>query len=120
MLFKQLLAWLLQGALYDPHQEFFIVTREGEESLLVAEEPGDSVSRSKSGQFRLEYDMVPGHISHKLAEKIFFIGESIQLFESDKRVDVQGAVLRQRETELYQAKTVKRGSRTNQVELFFS
>ena len=33
VLFKQLLAWLLQGALYDPHQEFFIVTREGEENL---------------------------------------------------------------------------------------
>lgn len=102
VLYKQLLAWLLQGALYDPHQEFFIVAREGEESLLVGEEPGDSVARSKSGQYRLEYDMVPGHISHKLAEKIFFIGESIQLFESDKRVDVQGAVLRQREAELYQ------------------
>ena len=101
VLFKQLLAWLLQGALYDPHQEFFIVTREGEESLLVGEEPGDSVARSKSGQYRLEYDMVPGHISHKLAEKIFFIGESIQMFESDKRVDVQGEVLRQREAELY-------------------
>ena len=101
VLFKQLLAWLLQGALYDPHQEFFIVTREGEESLLVGEEPGDSVARSKSGQYRLDYDMVPGHISHKLAEKIFFIGESIQMFESDKRVDVQGEVLRQREAELY-------------------
>ena len=103
VLYKQLLAWLLQGALYDPHQEFFIVRREGEESLLAGEEPGDSVARSRSGQYRLEHDMVPGHISHNLAEKIFFIGESIQLFESDKRVDVQGEVLRRRETELYQA-----------------
>ena len=46
--------------------------------------------------------MVPGHISLKLAEKIFFIGESIQLFESDRRLEVQGAVLRERETEFYQ------------------
>ena len=80
-----------------------MVKKEGEESLLVGEEPGDTVVTSKSGSYRLEYDMVPGHISHKLAEKIFFIGESIQLFESDNRVDVQGEVLQQRETELYQA-----------------
>lgn len=102
VLYKQLLAWLLQGALYDPYQEFFIVRKDGEESLLVGEDAGDTVMRSKSGSYKLDYDMVPGHVSHKLAEKIFFIGESIQLFESDKRVDVQGEVLRQRETELYQ------------------
>ena len=54
------------------------------------------------GMTMMGVSQVPGHISHALAEKIFFIGESIQLFESDKRVDVQGAVLRQREAELYQ------------------
>ena len=103
VLYKQLLAWLLQGALYDPHGEFFIVKEDGEESLLVGEE-GDT-SRSKSGRYKLVYDLVPSHISHRLAEKIYFIGESIQLFESDKRVEVQGAVLREREAEFYQALT---------------
>jgi len=103
VLYKQLLAWLLQGALYDPHGEFFIVKEEGEESLLVGEE-GDT-SRSKSGRYKLVYDLVPSHISHRLAEKIYFIGESIQLFESDKRVEVQGAVLKEREAEFYQALT---------------
>ena len=107
LLYTQLLAWLLQGALYDPHHEFFIVRsgEAGEESLLAQEtEHGDTaVARSKSGQYRLELGMVPGHISPQLAEKIFFIGESIQLFESDKRVEVGGAVLREREGELYRA-----------------
>ena len=101
VLYKQLVAWLLQGQLYDPHQEFFIVKQEGEESFLV--EDNETVSKSKSGSYRLDYKMVPSHLSHKLAEKIFFIGESIQLFESDKRAEVQGDVLRQRETEMYQA-----------------
>ena len=45
---------------------------------------------------------MPGHISVSLAEKIFFIGESIQLFEADKRIEVQGEVLKERETDLYQ------------------
>ena len=41
--------------------------------------------RSKAGRYRLEYSMVSGHTSHRLAEKIFFIGDSIQLFDSDRR-----------------------------------
>lgn len=32
----------------------------------------------------------------------FVSGESIQLFESDKRVEVQGAVLKEREIEFYE------------------
>ena len=42
----------------------------------------------------LRLELVPHHLSHSLAHKIFFIGESIQLFESDRRVEVQGAVLK--------------------------
>ena len=72
-----------------------------DESILLVGEEGEK-SRSKSKTFQLRLEMVPQHISHSLAEKIFFIGESIQLFESDRRVEVQGAVLRDREAEFYQ------------------
>ena len=72
-----------------------------DESILLVWEEGEK-SRSKSKTFQLRLEMVPQHISHSLAEKIFFIGESIQLFESDRRVEVQGAVLRDREAEFYQ------------------
>ena len=93
VLYQQLLAWLLQGHLYDPLGEFFIVVEEelGEESLLVGEVEGET-SRSKSRRYRLDMEQVPGHISPALAEKIFFIGESIQLFESDRRVQVGGVL----------------------------
>jgi len=104
VMYKQLLAWLLQGELYDPHCEFFIVRETGEDSsLLVGETEGESQVQSKSGVYRLDYDMVPTQLGPQLADKIFFIGESVQLFESDRRVEVQGAVLREREAEFYQA-----------------
>ena len=57
--------------------------------------------RSKAGRYRLEHSMVPGHISHRLAEKIFVIRDSIQLFKSDRHVEVQGAVLQDREEQFF-------------------
>jgi len=103
VLYKQLLAWLLQGNLYDPFNEFFIVKDDqAEDSLLLTTgEEGGEASRSKSKTFKLRLELVPHHLSHSLAHKIFFIGESIQLFESDRRVEVQGAVLKDREAEFY-------------------
>jgi len=122
VLYRQLLAWLLQGHLYDPHNEFFIVPeeeKEGEESILVGEQDGE-VSLSKSKRYRLEPSQVPAHISHALAEKIFFIGESIQLFESDRRVEVQGDVLQSREMEFYKELAKLRDSKVFSVTEFGS
>jgi len=118
VLYKQLLAWLLQGNLYDPFNEFFIVKDDkAEESILIMGEEGEK-SRSKSKTFLLRLEMVPQHISHSLAHKIFFIGESIQLFESDRRVEVQGAVLRDREAEFYQDLSRLRDKQVFQVQQF--
>ena len=153
VLYKQLLAWILQGSLFDPYDEFFIepddssanpgdqppmatasfssssaqvintaetlcsphwnfflahilnsvfsfVLSHQSSQLLSAEDSTHFYTRAK--KYRLRAERVPGHISVSLAEKIFFIGESIQLFESDKRIEVQGEVLRERETDLYQ------------------
>ncbi|TRY67652.1 hypothetical protein TCAL_05867 [Tigriopus californicus] len=109
VLYKQLLAWLLQGNLFDPYEEFFIVpaqpgrghTTPGLHPPSMTQED-TSTFKSKAKRYRLKAEMVPGHISLKLAEKIFFIGESIQLFETDRKLEVQGSVLRERETEVYE------------------
>lgn len=109
VLYKQLLAWLLQGNLFDPYEEFFIVP---DQPARIHPTPGSypqsltqddtSTFHSKAKRYRLKAEMVPGHVSLKLAEKIFFIGESIQLFETDRKLEVQGSVLRERETEVYE------------------
>ena len=119
VLYKQLLAWILQGSLFDPYDEFFIVpddssaqpTASGlstsassshQTSQLLSSAEDSTNFHTRARRYRLRAERVPGHISVALAEKIFFIGESIQLFESDKRIEVHGEVLREREADLYQ------------------
>jgi len=55
-------------------------------------------------RWRLRADRIPSHISYPVAEKIFFIGESIQLFDSggaDNADSSQKDVLRDDELQLY-------------------
>ena len=51
---------------------------QADESILIMGDEGER-TRSKSGSYQLKLDLVPAHISPALAEKIFFIGESIQV-----------------------------------------
>ena len=39
-------------------------------------------------RFKLRVDKIPSHISITIAEKVFFIGESIQLFETSRKTDL--------------------------------
>ena len=59
----------------------------------TSSEDGSTVTGNKrldkSGmkRFRLRVDKIPSHISITIAEKVFFIGESIQLFETSRKLD---------------------------------
>jgi Gamma tubulin complex component N-terminal len=46
-------------------------------------------------KFALKIDLLPCYISASVAEKIFFIGESVQLFERDRKLESHGAVLKE-------------------------
>lgn len=113
VLYKQLLSWILQGSLCDPYEEFFVakirqesVAKEKSPSVEIA--PEDSLKESLN-HYKLRVEMIPCHISVLTAEKIFFIGESIQLFEKDRgdlvdSFDESGGappVLKEQETEFY-------------------
>lgn len=85
VMFKQLSAWLLYGLLMDPHKEFFIQKMASSSS---SSKKGSAKTNSESnimqflgGQYYLQPTMLPIYIPTSLAEKICFVGESIQLLE---------------------------------------
>ena len=108
VLYKQLLRWILQGSLYDPFDEFFVKSADtaniDEEKKTSKEDPildDDSSENPLNNKFQLRVEMIPCHISVATAEKIYFIGESIQLFERDRDLDARGGVLKDKEAEFY-------------------
>lgn len=105
LLFKQLAAWMLHGITSDPYNEFFIKKVEGhirvseeveEEDLGILgvtgrqlqrirleDDGGDDVSGDIT-QFGIAADLLPSYIQTRVANKILFVGESVQMFERDK------------------------------------
>uniref|UniRef100_T1IZF1 Gamma-tubulin complex component n=1 Tax=Strigamia maritima TaxID=126957 RepID=T1IZF1_STRMM len=70
VLFKQLSGWLLYGLLVDPHEEFFIRKKVGDEENCLLD------------AFFVQPSLLPVYIPTSLAEKMCFVGESIRLLES--------------------------------------
>ena len=80
--------WILQGSLYDPFDEFFVKSIENVNEEKASKDDHiideDSLENPLNNKFQLRVEMIPCHISVSTAEKIYFIGESIQLFERDR------------------------------------
>ncbi|KAJ8304037.1 hypothetical protein KUTeg_017620 [Tegillarca granosa] len=111
-LFKQLSSWLLHGSINDPYKEFFIQRslREGKETSLASQEededylgiPGVTGKQLQNRrQFILQAELLPVYISVRVANKILFVGESLQMFESDRKPSSfrKGSILKGREHE---------------------
>uniref|UniRef100_A0A3B4A9G3 Gamma-tubulin complex component n=1 Tax=Periophthalmus magnuspinnatus TaxID=409849 RepID=A0A3B4A9G3_9GOBI len=123
VLYKQLAAWMLHGLLLDQHEEFFI--RQGPSgagsSANQDEEEDDLCLGGLSGkqlrelqdlrlieeenmlapslqQFSLRTEMLPSYIPVRVAEKILFVGESVQMFENHNHSPSRaGSILKHRE-----------------------
>ena len=97
--------WILQGSLYDPFDEFFVKSIENVNGEKASKDDHiideDSLENPLNNKFQLRVEMIPCHISVATAEKIYFIGESIQLFERDRDLDARGGVLKDQEAEFY-------------------
>ncbi|XP_063170601.1 gamma-tubulin complex component 4 isoform X3 [Candoia aspera] len=123
VLYKQLSAWMLHGLLLDQHEEFFI--RQGPSLGIIAAQPEEEEEDLGIGgltgkqlrelqdmrlieeenmlapspkQFSLRIEMLPSYIPVRVAEKILFVGESVQMFESQNvALTKKGSILKNQE-----------------------
>ncbi|XP_070541864.1 gamma-tubulin complex component 4-like [Ptychodera flava] len=126
ILYKQLTAWMLHGLLLDHYCEFFIqesvdstpatpkqeedeidlgiggVTgKQLREAMKLATEPF-TTNKHEYQSFSLRAQMLPSYIPTRLAEKVLFIGESVQVFENQQQGNLlrhTGSILKDREEE---------------------
>uniref|UniRef100_A0A8V0X241 Gamma-tubulin complex component n=1 Tax=Gallus gallus TaxID=9031 RepID=A0A8V0X241_CHICK len=122
VMYKQLSAWMLHGLLLDQHEEFFIKQgpsgnvcgqpddddddlgiggltgkqlRELQDLRLIEEE---NMLAPSLKQFSLRVEMLPSYIPVRVAEKILFVGESVQMFENQNvNLTRKGSILKNQE-----------------------
>uniref|UniRef100_A0A8C5Q1H9 Gamma-tubulin complex component n=1 Tax=Leptobrachium leishanense TaxID=445787 RepID=A0A8C5Q1H9_9ANUR len=123
VMYKQLSAWMLHGLLLDQYEEFFV--RQGSASGSAAVQPdeeeddlgiGGLTGKQLRGlqdlrlieeenmlapslkQFSLRVEMLPSYIPVRVAEKILFVGESVQMFENQNvNISRTGSILKNQE-----------------------
>uniref|UniRef100_A0A8C4KKB9 Gamma-tubulin complex component n=1 Tax=Dromaius novaehollandiae TaxID=8790 RepID=A0A8C4KKB9_DRONO len=123
VMYKQLSAWMLHGLLLDQHEEFFI--KQGPSSGNVPGQPEEDDDDLGIGgltgkqlrelqdlrlieeenmlapslkQFSLRVEMLPSYIPVRVAEKILFVGESVQMFENQNvNLTRKGSILKNQE-----------------------
>uniref|UniRef100_A0A8B9E505 Gamma-tubulin complex component n=1 Tax=Anser cygnoides TaxID=8845 RepID=A0A8B9E505_ANSCY len=123
VMYKQLSAWMLHGLLLDQHEEFFI--KQGPSTGNVPGQPEDDDDDLGIGgltgkqlrelqdlrlieeenmlapslkQFSLRVEMLPSYIPVRVAEKILFVGESVQMFENQNvNLTRKGSILKNQE-----------------------
>uniref|UniRef100_A0A3B4CXV7 Gamma-tubulin complex component n=1 Tax=Pygocentrus nattereri TaxID=42514 RepID=A0A3B4CXV7_PYGNA len=107
VMYKQLAAWMLHGLLLDQSEEFFVkqgpsaggaaaAQEEEDEDLGIGGLSGKQLRELQDlrlieeenmlaptlQQFSLRVEMLPSYIPVRVAEKILFVGESVQMFEN--------------------------------------
>ena len=99
-MYKQMRNWMIYGNLEDKYEEFFVcydnlansdsqkeaASRDEDNDLLFSNETDElfigSRFSSKHSQFALNSARLPSYINIKIANKILFAGELLQLFKS--------------------------------------
>ncbi|CAJ0947622.1 unnamed protein product [Ranitomeya imitator] len=123
VMYKQLSAWMLHGLLLDQYEEFFVrqgpssgnssaqsedddddlgiggltgkQLRELQDLRLIEEE---NMLAPSLKQFSLRVEMLPSYIPVRVAEKILFVGESVQMFENQNvNMTRTGSILKNQE-----------------------
>jgi gamma-tubulin complex component 4 len=104
VMYRQLSAWFLHGSLMDPHHEFFIQKVVNEKKMVTSvsdyEETRRTGSKSRVQEFVVVHDLLPSYLPQRVAEKVLFVGEAVQLFSTRKTADVHQRPLSQAEESL--------------------
>ncbi|XP_071794124.1 gamma-tubulin complex component 4-like isoform X1 [Asterias amurensis] len=107
VMYRQVTTWLLHGILLDRHNEFFIhesaapsqverqhddddlgiggVTGRQMKEVMQLNEDGRLPERPIYTHFAIRPAMLPSYLPVRIAEKILFVGESVQMFENRKQ-----------------------------------
>uniref|UniRef100_A0AAZ3SD49 Gamma-tubulin complex component n=1 Tax=Oncorhynchus tshawytscha TaxID=74940 RepID=A0AAZ3SD49_ONCTS len=134
VMYKQLAAWMLHGLLLDQSEEFYVKQgpsaggaaanqEEDEEDLGIGGLSGKQLKELQDlrlieeenmlapslQQFSLRAEMLPSYVPIRVAEKILFVGESVQMFENHNHSPSRaGSILKHQEdmfaTELHRLK----------------
>uniref|UniRef100_W5LFC0 Gamma-tubulin complex component n=1 Tax=Astyanax mexicanus TaxID=7994 RepID=W5LFC0_ASTMX len=111
VMYKQLAAWMLHGLLLDQSEEFFVkqgpsaggaaaVQEEEEEDLGIGGLSGKQLRELQDLRLIEEENMLmlPSYIPVRVAEKILFVGESVQMFENHNQSPSRaGSILKHQE-----------------------
>uniref|UniRef100_A0A673CKL4 Gamma-tubulin complex component n=1 Tax=Sphaeramia orbicularis TaxID=375764 RepID=A0A673CKL4_9TELE len=123
VMYKQLAAWMLHGLLLDQSEEFYVKQgpsaggaaanqEEEEEDLGLGGLSGKQLRELQDlrlieeenmlapslQQFSLRTEMLPSYIPVRVAEKILFVGESVQMFENHNHSPSRaGSILKHQE-----------------------
>uniref|UniRef100_A0A8C5G7K0 Gamma-tubulin complex component n=1 Tax=Gouania willdenowi TaxID=441366 RepID=A0A8C5G7K0_GOUWI len=132
VMYKQLAAWMLHGLLLDQSEEFFVKQgpsaggaaanqeeededlglgglsgkqlRELQDLRLIEEE---NMLAPSLQQFSLRTEMLPSYIPIRVAEKILFVGESVQMFENHNHGPSRAGSILKHQEDLFAAELHK-------------
>jgi len=81
-MYKQIINWLVFGALFDPNGEFFIQAKKGED--MANSTKTITTSEKAQNKYIVEYSIVPSHLPVTLTERILFIGYAIGILSNSE------------------------------------
>lgn len=68
--FRSLAAWIYQGELLDPSDEFFVQARKKNQDGATDQDDSTSAAESWNGRYKFRKEMLPSFLSESLGKKV--------------------------------------------------
>uniref|UniRef100_A0A3P8XCZ5 Gamma-tubulin complex component n=1 Tax=Esox lucius TaxID=8010 RepID=A0A3P8XCZ5_ESOLU len=128
VMYKQLAAWMLHGLLLDQSEEFYVKQGPSAGGAATSQEDDDedlgigglsgkqlkelqdlrlieeeNMLAPSLQQFSLRVEMLPSYIPVRVAEKILFVGESVQMFENHNHSQFKACSILKHQEDMFAA-----------------